>query len=391
VMDPYYGWTWVDTAPWGWVPYHYGRWVFVGSFWAWAPGPIMAVPVYAPALVVFFGGPVFGWVALGWGEPCVPWWGPLGFRYRPWWGGWYGPRVVNNVVVTNTTVVNVTDIHVYSNTTVQNAVVAVNKDHFGRGPIKSWRVTGLDPSHLQPLHTSPQIAATPASLVPRENRGVRPSNKILERPVAATRQPHAWAESAPGGKQEVGPAGVTMPAPRLVSVPRQHEPAAALNRAPFGQSKVERRPPGRAQPPPHPEVASSRGAERAAKGGSPAVRQAQTPQPAPPGVKGSQRLEGAAKAASPVTREARPQPGAQVAVPQVRAPQHQVRGPKAPAALPGEPANRLSPDRAQMSSPQGMERQKSPAGQQGPRLERQAPRVGPERAPEKVPLGRQGG
>ncbi len=26
VWDPYYGWTWVDDAPWGWAPYHYGRW-----------------------------------------------------------------------------------------------------------------------------------------------------------------------------------------------------------------------------------------------------------------------------------------------------------------------------------------------------------------------------
>src|SRR5207249_2027001 len=44
--------TWVDTAPWGWAPYHYGRWVFVDGFWAWAPGPIVHRAVYAPALVV---------------------------------------------------------------------------------------------------------------------------------------------------------------------------------------------------------------------------------------------------------------------------------------------------------------------------------------------------
>jgi hypothetical protein len=78
--DPFYGWTWVDTATWGWAPYHYGRWVFVNSFWAWAPGPVVARPVYAPALVAFFGGPevnvsigvggpVVGWVALGWAAP----------------------------------------------------------------------------------------------------------------------------------------------------------------------------------------------------------------------------------------------------------------------------------------------------------------------------------
>ena len=89
-LDPFYGWTWVDAAPWGWAPYHYGRWVDVDGFWAWAPGPVVVRPVYAPALVAFFGGPgvgvsislggpVVGWVALGWGEPVVPWWGREGF------------------------------------------------------------------------------------------------------------------------------------------------------------------------------------------------------------------------------------------------------------------------------------------------------------------------
>ena len=419
VMDPYYGWTWVDTAPWGWAPYHYGRWVSVGGFWAWAPGPVVAAPAYAPALVAFFGGshvsvgigiggPVVGWVALSWGEPCVPWWGPSGFRDRPSWGGWHGPHVVNNVVVNNTTVVNVTDIHVYRNTNVRNAVVAMNEDHFGRGPIKSGRITRLDPSHLQPIHTPPHIAATPASFGPRETRGVRPSNKTLERPVVATRQPHAWAESGSGGKRHVGPAGVPTPAPRLVSAPRQHEPAAALNRAPFGQSKVERQPPARAQSPPG--SAGSRGTERTAKGGPPAVRQAQAPQPSAPGVKGSQRLEGAAKAseaqpqpsappgakgskgAPAAVRQAQaPQPGSPVAGPQAPASQSQLRRAKAPPALPGEPANRLSPNRARKSPPQRLERQEPPAGQQGPRKEGQAPRVGPERAPEKVPSERQGG
>jgi hypothetical protein len=56
IWDPYYGWTWVDTAPWGWAPFHYGRWVYLGGVWAWAPGPIVIRPVYAPALVAFFGG-----------------------------------------------------------------------------------------------------------------------------------------------------------------------------------------------------------------------------------------------------------------------------------------------------------------------------------------------
>ncbi len=50
-------WTWVDDAPWGFAPYHYGRWAYVGSQWAWVPGPIEAgvAPAYAPALVGFVG------------------------------------------------------------------------------------------------------------------------------------------------------------------------------------------------------------------------------------------------------------------------------------------------------------------------------------------------
>ena len=51
ILDPFYGWTWVDTAPWGWAPFHHGRWVHVDRVWAWAPGPIVARPVFAPALV----------------------------------------------------------------------------------------------------------------------------------------------------------------------------------------------------------------------------------------------------------------------------------------------------------------------------------------------------
>src|SRR5262245_43968909 len=107
LYDPYYGWTWVDAAPWGWAPFHYGRWVSVGGYWGWAPGPLVARPYYAPALVAFYGVPSvtigfsFGhaatsWVALGWGEPCSPWWGPSHWRSRAHWFGWGRPRIASN-------------------------------------------------------------------------------------------------------------------------------------------------------------------------------------------------------------------------------------------------------------------------------------------------------
>jgi hypothetical protein len=78
-----WGWTWVDDASWGFAPFHYGRWVYYGGAWGWAPGPVYVAPVYAPALVAWFGGPSwgvsigfgggFGWCPLGWGEPFYPW------------------------------------------------------------------------------------------------------------------------------------------------------------------------------------------------------------------------------------------------------------------------------------------------------------------------------
>jgi FecR protein len=52
-----WGWTWVDEAPWGFAPFHYGRWAHWRGRWCWAPGAYAARPVYAPALVAWVGGP----------------------------------------------------------------------------------------------------------------------------------------------------------------------------------------------------------------------------------------------------------------------------------------------------------------------------------------------
>ena len=72
-----WGWTWIDDAPWGFAPSHYGRWVYVDRYWAWYPGRIVARPIYAPALVSFISGPGFS-VSVNVGQPCG--WVPL----APW-------------------------------------------------------------------------------------------------------------------------------------------------------------------------------------------------------------------------------------------------------------------------------------------------------------------
>jgi hypothetical protein len=80
-----WGWTWIDDAPWGFAPFHYGRWAQIGTRWAWVPGRLGPRPVYAPALVAFVGGsggvnwslsfgssPGIGWFPLGPGEIWRP-------------------------------------------------------------------------------------------------------------------------------------------------------------------------------------------------------------------------------------------------------------------------------------------------------------------------------
>lgn len=74
-IEPW-GWTWIDDAPWGFAPFHYGRWAQIGPRWAWVPGPLAPRPVYAPALVAFVGGGGGGshWgVSLGGGLPGAAW------------------------------------------------------------------------------------------------------------------------------------------------------------------------------------------------------------------------------------------------------------------------------------------------------------------------------
>ena len=84
VSTPVWGWTWVDYSPWGYAPFHYGRWANVGGRWGWCPGAYVRRPAWAPALVAWYGGsnwgvsvagggPVYGWVPLGWREVKLEW------------------------------------------------------------------------------------------------------------------------------------------------------------------------------------------------------------------------------------------------------------------------------------------------------------------------------
>jgi len=378
IWDPYYEWTWVDDAPWGWAPYHYGRWVFVDGFWTWAPGPVVARPYYCPALVAFFGGgsgvgrPV-GWVALGWGEPVIPWWGPAGFVGAPWWAGWGGPRT--------TTVVNVTNITVYRNVIVNRAVVVVPPDRFGHGhPVASARLGQVDVRSLTPIRGPLEIKPAPASLVPGIGRAVRPPEGVQRRPVVVTRPPHdvspvlraqglgtpgAVAPPPPSRVVSTPPGDVTAPArppcgpqngpvrPRPPQPPRFEGPAR-----PESPPSAVRRPPGEATPsarlegPPRPET--PRGQSRPTP-----AEVARPPRPVPPGGAPGQGDRGRPPAvATPEPRGARPGPPPSAQAPAL----HEEKGNHS-RNLPGEPANRLFPG---PNTKQQMEPRKSGGGDVAP-------------------------
>jgi len=418
VLDPYYGWTWVDTAPWGWAPYHYGRWVSVSGYWAWAPGPVIVRPVYAPALVAFFGGasvkvaigvPGVSWVALSWGEPLVPWWGRPQFIGRPTWTGWGGPRVVNNVVVNRTTVVNVTNINVYKNTTVEHAVVAVREDHFGRGGnVQQARVAQVDARRLEPARTPIRVAPDQSSYSAGNGRATRPPEHTISRAVVATRAPRhegpraadtprgeaGRGASAPRGDSSRNAAGA--PPPRIVPAPKPVSTGSAPARPTFGTSEVERprpqprqfgapgppesrgnvqRPEGAPRPeanaprpeasaprpeanaprpeanPPRPETNAPRPEANAPRpgGGNAARPEANAPRPAPtpsaptPSAPTPSAPRDAGRGAGPDAGRGNQRSAAPPPQQAVRGPQPQAPGPQ---HLPGEPANRVAPQRA---------------------------------------------
>ena len=115
-----HGPTWVSSEPWGYAPYHYGRWAFVGDRWYWVPDRTNVDPVYSPALVAFvpFDQNQIGWVPLGPGDVYVP------HYYNNTWEPQYLTRddLYQRVV----------------NLNVPGAVTVVSVDEFGRGPI-DWR------------------------------------------------------------------------------------------------------------------------------------------------------------------------------------------------------------------------------------------------------------
>jgi hypothetical protein len=203
-----WGWTWVDSEPWGFAPFHYGRWVYASDRWGWVPGPLVVRPVYAPALVGFVGGGGFGFsVSFGGGFNGVGWF-PLGPRdvFVP--GYRCSPRYFQTINVTNTRVVNVTQVTNVYNTVVVNrnvsrldytyahnsvAVTAVSRETFVNARPVGGAAVRVTSEQIEGAHTieSAPIAPTRASYVSASARisTARPAVPIAQRSVVVRLNP----------------------------------------------------------------------------------------------------------------------------------------------------------------------------------------------------------
>ena len=144
-VEPW-GWTWVDDAPWGFAPFHYGRWVNDSGRWGWIPGPVGVRPVYAPALVAWVGGANFGVsIGIGGGGGGVGWF-PLGYR-DPYLPSYHVSReYARNVNISNSREVNVTTVNNYystNNVNVRNTTI--NNIHYENANVRG-AATGVSSS-----------------------------------------------------------------------------------------------------------------------------------------------------------------------------------------------------------------------------------------------------
>lgn len=221
-----WGWTWVEDEPWGYAPFHYGRWAFIGSRWGWVPGPIVAYPVWSPAFVAFAGGGGFAvggvaaWFPLGPGEPFYPWYHCSTTYIRN-----INVTNINITRIRNVTVVNnyntfinhvnnPHDVHIeYANR--GRAFTAVNSTAFSSARPVRENMVHVDQAQIE--HTQviphPSIQPTISAKVPHPVNTIRVS---AQRPVLLVH----------GGEAQARPG-----AP-LQNVPRTPEPATTAHQQP---------------------------------------------------------------------------------------------------------------------------------------------------------------
>ena len=360
---PPWGWTWIDDAPWGFAPFHYGRWVDVDGQWAWWPGTVVARPVYAPALVAFIGDASFGVAVAGAALPAVAWVPLAPYEvYRPYYRA--SPAYLRNVNITtvhatvinnittinNVNTVNATRVSEYRNERAATVVPATAFTH--AAPVHQAAVA-LPHDQLAQAHVTPTLAHLQPSAVSRAGVATPAAARVVPQPNA----PATIAPTAPNAHgaalEREEPAPPKAPGPAFA--PREHREAAPPGQPPRTPTQATpiapRTPAGVAPPPQPPQTASP--PPHAPPPNAQAVR-TPTPPPPPsaPASPQAQPPRAPTTAAAPAPRPAPVQVQRPVQqAPLAPTPQGWVRGPQ-PAAAPTPHPQPAAPPHAQPAAPQ---------------------------------------
>ena len=205
-----WGWTWIDEAPWGFAPFHYGRWVSWHGRWGWVPGAYVQRPVYAPALVAWVGGAQWG-ISVQTGGPTVGW-VPLAPRevFRPHYRS--TPVYVERVNPTPRYRWHHAPNHVptgpimYGNQGVPNAVTVVPSDVLVRRQPVSRGVVIEAPrgARQEPLAGLPPPPA-PVFMLPQPWRRGAPERTVTPVPSAPVQMVPGGAQRPPMPERDVRP------------------------------------------------------------------------------------------------------------------------------------------------------------------------------------------
>ena len=220
-----WGWTWIDDQPWGFAPFHYGRWLSVKGRWGWMPGNWGATrPVYAPAVVGWFGGPALtvdgvpavGWVALAPDEPVFPAYAVSARYWNALTGASVAPAARRPVAINGRARLVPSGAAVYANRGVAGAVTVVGAaallPHVPVSTMPQWRGAELRKPALDE-HLAKALATGPAA-APVGHTALSATAATVAVPLAPAPAPAPATAAAPAiaGKGVATPTPPTAPA-----------------------------------------------------------------------------------------------------------------------------------------------------------------------------------
>jgi hypothetical protein len=281
---------WISYDPWGWAPHHYGRWVFAAGFgWCWVPPPRGAV-FWAP-----------GWVAWVHSHPHIAWL-PLAPSEIYHGYGHYGPHSINLLQVgVHKTLIK----PAYRNARIEGAVTVIIHDAFlkGRPAVAAIKDNPFLRETIRPgrpeikperasfapiVKDIPRAARPPAALEGIEIQRLQESRPLVKEPARPVSRPATPVQPAPSEER------------RRIEAPRAPAATVPAERHIETAPRAPQRPPIIVPAPsePRPQPATPTRREPPADGGS---SRRQEPAPA---VRGVERAPATPAAAAPAERRA---------------------------------------------------------------------------------------